>query len=880
MLTLLRPFAARAILALVLGGLLVPTARAHQERDALEAAPLGPSAEAALEKFAGVVRRTTIDDRVAGVVVDFYALELDDGRAVPLKNLQVALPDGGYVEATGRRNGKSLFVEAVRDAPMPAGRALVARKSAGVPAQVEGTLAMLHADFFNDDRSEFVFEVHDAQGSPTVLDLPVAPEALQRGMQVIAEGHRSTANGHLTPVRITILAMPVQVRSKDMVKAVRTSSTLVILMTFTDSPAAPFTQAQVQSVFAGGPGTGSVTEYFKEVSYGQQLLNATVTSWLPTNAATPPSCDWSRMATLGRSAASSAGYNLNSYQYVVYVFPQVSSCGWIGLGYVGASGVWINGRNTTSVYGHELGHNFGLLHAGSVRCNTASIGGNCSVSEYGDPFVIMGNQSAMHFTAGQKRDLGWIPSTGFADHRAGTAAYELFALESSGAARYGVTNRASPRREYALEYRQPIGFDAKSSPYTFNGPLVRVSNPFETLCSGCDSWSNDSELLDMTPASSTFTDAPLPAGKVFIDPEYGVRIAALDATATSTTAMLQVKAEPGLADFNGDGRKDLLLRDTATGYTIMQLMNGVATIGSATIMSNPAWVATHTADFDGDGKSDIVWRNTATGATVVWLMNGTVMASAAWLSSDPNWYVMFTGDFDGDGRADLLWRNLVTGETAIWLMNGTSYRQASIILTQKEWLVTNVADFNGDGRADLLWRNVKTGDVAMWLMNGTTYTSAGWLSSDPQWQVTHTGDFNGDGKADLVWQHGPTGVTSIWTMNGTTRTGPVAFYSDPAWRVSHVADLNGDGRTDLVWRNQAAGQAAYWLMNGVSPTSGGMLQTNSNLFLVAITDLNGDGRHDLIWRDLTTGASTATLMSGGTVTGQGGISAAPRFVQP
>ena len=43
--------------------------------------------------------------------------------------------------------------------------------------------------------------------------------------------------------------------AKDVVqKTTTTKSVLVILMSFTDSPAVPFSQAQVQSVFAGGTG--------------------------------------------------------------------------------------------------------------------------------------------------------------------------------------------------------------------------------------------------------------------------------------------------------------------------------------------------------------------------------------------------------------------------------------------------------------------------------------------------------------------------------------------------------------------------------------------------------------------------------------------------
>src|SRR6185369_4039179 len=104
----------------------------------------------------------------------------------------------------------------------------------------------------------------------------------------------------------------------------------------------PFTQAQVQSVFAGGTGSGSVTEFFKEASFGQQVLTPTITNWLSTNAATPAGCNYSQMGNLGRTAATNAGYNVGSYQNVVYVFPKVPSCGWLGLAYVSGIGVWVN----------------------------------------------------------------------------------------------------------------------------------------------------------------------------------------------------------------------------------------------------------------------------------------------------------------------------------------------------------------------------------------------------------------------------------------------------------------------------------------------------------------------------------------------------------
>jgi hypothetical protein len=78
-------------------------------------------------------------------------------------------------------------------------------------------------------------------------------------------------------------------------------------------------------------------------------------------------------------------------------------------------------------------------------------------------------------------------------------------------------------------------------------------------------------------------------------------------------------------------------------------------------------------DFDGDGKCDILWRNSTTGQVYLWFMNGTTFASSGsvgYVSSD--WVIQGLGDYDGSGRAGILWRNTTTGQVYIWLMNGTT----------------------------------------------------------------------------------------------------------------------------------------------------------------------------------------------------------------
>jgi len=91
-------------------------------------------------------------------------------------------------------------------------------------------------------------------------------------------------------------------------------------------------------------------------------------------------------------------------------------------------------------------------------------------------------------------------------------------------------------------------------------------------------------------------------------------------------------------------------------------------------MADLNWNIAGVGDFNGDGKDDILWRNTSTGENYIYLMNGLTIARPGSINSvsDQAWQVNGIGDFDGDGKADILWRNSSTGENYIWRMNGLS----------------------------------------------------------------------------------------------------------------------------------------------------------------------------------------------------------------
>jgi hypothetical protein len=279
------------------------------------------------------------------------------------------------------------------------------------------------------------------------------------------------------------------------------------------------------------------------------------------------------------------------------------------------------------------------------------------------------------------------------------------------------------------------------------------------------------------------------------------------------------------ADFDGDGKGDLLWW-TDSGALAIWEMNGTQIKAAdylrqgQTIVGTPntSWHVLDTADFDGDGKSDLLWR-TDSGALAIWEMNGTQIKAADYLksgqtvvgASGPDWHILGTADFDGDGKGDLLWRT-DSGTLAIWEMNGTQIKAADYLrqgqtivgAPNTSWHIVGTGDFDGDGKTDLLWRT-DGGTLAIWEMNGTQIKAADYLKAGqtivgapgPDWHIAGTGDFNGDGKTDLLWRT-DSGALAIWEMNGTQinaadylRTGQASVGAPGAdWTiVQHHYDL-------------------------------------------------------------------------------------------
>ena len=368
-------------------------------------------------------------------------------------------------------------------------------------------------------------------------------------------------------------------------------------------------------------------------------------------------------------------------------------------------------------------------------------------------------------------------------------------------------------------------------------PERTVSGAFAfTFASGADATGFECKLDNQpkfTPCTSPM-QFNLPPGPH----RFQVRAISLlgDPDPTPATYLWSVVPRARRADFDGDGNADILWRNTSTGENYLYPMEGTTILegeGYLRAVADLNWKIVGTGDFDGDGRADILWRNSSSGENYVYLMAGSAIKPTEGYVrtvADQSWQVAGIGDFDGDRKDDVLWRNSSTGENYIYFMNGLSIVNEGYLRTLADlnWQLAGLGDFDGDGKDDILWRNSSNGQNYLYFMNGTAIKATeGFITTVPStvWQVKGVGDFDGDGKADIVWRNGSSGDNYLFPMDGRTvkpGEGFLRTVSDLAWEIVAVRDYDGDGRSDLLWRHSSTGENYLYPMNGraIKPTEG------------------------------------------------------------
>jgi flagellin len=298
------------------------------------------------------------------------------------------------------------------------------------------------------------------------------------------------------------------------------------------------------------------------------------------------------------------------------------------------------------------------------------------------------------------------------------------------------------------------------------------------------------------------------------------------------------------ADFNGDGRDDLLLAlDYSGGQPQIQVLlsNGNGTFKAGFGIVNSATDA-KAADINGDGKMDIV-SNTG----LIILGNGDGSFKTQLINTFGNSEYIQIGDVNSDGNLDVVGSGDL--QSHVYLGNGNGTFKTALSFTTTGNGAGALGDVNGDGKIDIVKPQRDYGaatEIFLGAGDGR-FTSAGNVNLSTTF-YTKLGDFNHDGYADIV---SDAGTIALGNGNGTFKAG---VSLNPGMYSFVFDDFNNDGNLDI--KGTDGGVTYTHLGNG-----DGTFATSQQSFTgddLASGDFNGDGVKDVALFD---GSGTYTRLA-------------------
>lgn len=330
----------------------------------------------------------------------------------------------------------------------------------------------------------------------------------------------------------------------------------VLLVTFPGvAPPSNVTPATVSFMLFGTSGR-SLNGYWNEASYGQTTATGAVYGWYTLDRVY--TCDEYYSMRSAAIAAADADVDFRSFNRLFIIFPNPGGCAWAGLSNVGcssfssadgtisASSSWMLANyfgstdSAVKLSAHEGGHSLGLMHSRSRRFNGEPLGplaDTGTISEYGDVHSAMGAWNLGHYTAEQKLKLGWLPSSGVLQVQSpGTFTVKPLEMPAAGYQALQVQRGTGNNAWLWVEFRQPVGnYDTTLNSQVFSGALIHYKD--STTGSYMD-------LLDFTPATSSFSDPSLGAGSSWQDPYTNVSLAVAGASSSGLTVQVNYGSVP------------------------------------------------------------------------------------------------------------------------------------------------------------------------------------------------------------------------------------------------------------------------------------------------------------------------------------------------
>jgi hypothetical protein len=532
----------------------------------------------------------------------------------------------------------------------------------------------------------------------------------------------------------------------------------------------PLTEARAQNLMAG-----EVNPFYVSNSYQKTSMATTVTPVvrMPRVQSFYTRDNLIDLITDARNAARAAGFETNNFNLDLVAFSYNSTFTFSGISPIANKGALLNGSFTFKTTAHELGHEYGLMHANLWRTFDGTPTGSGANVEYGDDFDMMGRGAAQqsHFNASYKRDLDWLTDENVVTVTR-TGVYRVFAFDAATPNGINALKiKKDAGKDYWIEFRQLL----TDFPNLMNGALIRWEYPF-------NGW-RQTQLLDMNPATTSLADSSILIGQTFADDAGGIKITVLGKGGT-TPESLDVRVEFNYSivngapfDFDGDNKSDIgvyrpsdgtwYLNNSSQGYS-------ATNFGLADDRIAPA-------KFNADRTTDLaVFRS---GGWFVRNPLGNPITAQFGSAGD----IPVPADYDGDGFAEMA---VFRPSDGTWYLWNWIFQRFNAVQFGANGDQPVPADYDGDGKTDVAV--YRPSDGTWYLLRserGFTAAQFGVAEDKPV-----TGDYDGDGKSDLAVYRPSSGV---WYLAKSTE-GFAGIQFGIQTDLPAPADYDGDGKTDLA----------------------------------------------------------------------------------
>ena len=275
----------------------------------------------------------------------------------------------------------------------------------------------------------------------------------------------------------------------------------------------------------------------------------------------------------------------------------------------------------------------------------------------------------------------------------------------------------------------------------------------------------------------------------------------------------QVKQANTVFDVDCDGRTELtVFRQSANQfYTLHSLTNTfqAITFGSG---AGDIWL-NNTADFDGDGRGDLLLLKLDGASKAAWsILRSSTNTVQTTLWGDFSAGVLDTlaiSDYDGDGREDIA---VFRRSTGVWYIIESSTGTPRIEPFGAVDDFPSVGDYDGDGRSDLTVVRVETGQRVWYIRQSSDLVvrRVVWGSSATDGVFFFAPfDVDGDGKQDIAVNRTVAGQRVFFIQRSSDGAQQNVTWGAAPASTALFGDYDGDGKTDFVAR-QVIGGAMTW----------------------------------------------------------------------